>query len=50
MLASFNALSDEEIDRDGEMVKGLECNCPDNCDELIYEQVFANLSKAQTPT
>ena len=22
------------------MVDGLDCNCPDNCDEVIYSQVF----------
>ena len=27
------------------MLKGLSCNCPDNCDEVTYTQVIAQLSE-----
>ena len=38
--ASFNALSNGDDNQDTEMVKGIDCNCPDNCNDVIYNQVI----------
>ena len=38
--ASFNALSNGGDIQDIEMVKGIDCNCPDNCNDVIYNQVI----------
>ena len=39
IIASMSALSEGGQGDAYDMVEGLDCNCPDNCNEVIYSQV-----------